>query len=373
MRQHSGGFWRRRARVVALTAATALTVAVVPALTACATPAPSRQTSATPGGAAQSHTSAAQSPISAAQSPASVAASAYDVAARATSAYYVAKVNRGTTQSLVVASRATGAVVRAVASGTVVGGNNVFEDVDLAPDGTVWAVQATRGAYASKLVKYAPGKRGVVVMPYVVAARVSPDGRRLAVTGVSPDADHDGKGTTSVRVGPVGGSKFTTLGSWTFMVDPKTGDPTQQYAAPVVAGWVDNASLAVEWGCCDEGSVAIIPATRPTSPTRWKALTGDGSTEIIGVLPAGRALVLRDKVVGDGIKVPLRTVGKQALSLSSTGRTRLLWSGKPKDDSTRAWLRLTDQAVAATRAVPLQVTRVRFPFKGAGFVTAAYI
>ncbi len=343
MRSDQGTGRRPWGRVAALAATAALTVGALPA---------------------QAVTPAA--------APAATGAPAYVVAPSANT-LYVAKVNKGNVQSLVVASRATGAVVRTVASGKVVGGNNVFEDVDLAPDGTVWAVQATRGAYASKLVKYAPGKRGVAVMPYVVAARVSPDGRQLAVSVISPDADHDGKGTASVRVGPVGGSKFTTLGSSTFAVDAKTGDPTQQIAAPIVAGWLGTSALVVEWGCCDDGNVAVIPATRPTAMSTWKALNGDGSTSAIGLLPRGRVLVLRDRIVGDGIKVPLRTVGKEAVSMGANGKGWIVWSGKPKDDSTRAWLRLTDQIVAATRAVPLEVTRVRFPFKGAGFVTAAYI
>ncbi len=305
--------------------------------------------------------------------PAADSVSAHAVAVPRVNELYVAKVTKGTTQSLVVASRATGAVVRTVASGTVRDGMDVFGDVDLAPDGSVWAVLTSRAMYGDRLVKYAPGRRAVVVMPYVVAARVSPDGRRLAVTVISPDVDKDGLGTASVRVGPVGGGRFTTLGSSKFAVDRKTGDPTMEILAPRVAGWVGASSLVVEYGCCDDGNVSIISANTPSSMSRWKAFNGNGSTRAVGLLGRGRVLVLRDKEVGDGIKVPIQVVGLNAYSVGAVGKPRLLWSGRPKDDSERTWLRLADAAVKATKATPLAVSRVRYPFRGQGFVTEAFV
>ncbi|MCH8614032.1 hypothetical protein [Arsenicicoccus dermatophilus] len=217
-------------------------------------------------------------------SPAAVAAPAAPAAAAvrpSVTTSYLAATHTGRTARLQLVDRRTGVVTRTLATAVMKGANNPFTDAGIAPDGTVWAVSRQGGPYSSTLLRIKDGRVNTV-MPYVASARISPDGTRLAVTVLSPDVNHDGRGTRSVRVGSVTGRGMRTIAQETFPVDAQ-GQPAVEYQVPHVQTWLGNHHLALWHGCCDDGNVSVISADRVSTPSAWPGRNGDASTEVVGV------------------------------------------------------------------------------------------
>lgn len=254
----------------------------------------------------------ATTPASSASAPARVAA-----AAPVWQTHYLVASHQGRTARLSVVDRRTGAVQRTIATAPMLAdGLTPFGDATFARDGSVYAVTRGAGTYSSKLIRIAGG-RTTLVMPYAVAARVSPDGTRLAVTVMSPDVDRDRKGTGSVRVGSVTGrGGFRTLASSTFPVD-RAGEPATEVALPMVHTWSGNHHLVVSRGCCDYNAVSVISADRPARMATWPKVEGTAQTYPVARYADGSVLVPRNVDVGRGTEAdPVRTVRYDLLRVS---------------------------------------------------------
>ena len=318
--------------------------------------------------------SASAGASSSAGAPASAAASSSAGASSSDRGLYAAVVARGATHTLVVADQRTGTVVRTLATAQATDIQEPFEDVDLAPDGSVWAVvRATAKGrylpYASSLKHYV-GRKAVTVLPYVTSVRLSPNGRQLAITVLSPDGNKDGKGTQALRIATTSGTVLRTLSTVSFPVD-KDGNPTVEIGGQRVAGWLTDRTLVVGDGCCDSGSVSLVSALAPSKATRWPTFSGTGSTRAIGTIGSGTVLVADRLDIGDGVKVPFQTVGVRAVTMTAARpRGRQVQAVRDPDADVTRYI---DRFVARAKAKPLAIGPKRFPYKGTGTVRAAYL
>lgn len=309
-------------------------------------------------------------PASAASLPTAPAQAAATQAA----GVYAAVVARGSTHTLTLVNRSTGKVVRTLASARAYDWQQPFAYVDVAPDGSVWAVVRktspnTYLPYASTLVHYTGGK-AVNVLPYVTSVRLSPNGKQLAITVLSPDGNKDGKGTQALRIATPSGKVLRTLSATQFPVD-KNGDPTVEVGGLRVSGWLNPSTLIVGDGCCDGGSVALASASRPSPATKWPTLFGDGSTRAIGTIGDKTVLVARNRWKGDGQKVPLSVVGVEAVTMSAARPRGSVVAYFPDENPSQD--AYVDRFVARAKAKPLAIGTKRYPYKGTGKVVAAYL
>lgn len=166
------------------------------------------------------------------------------------------------------------------------------------------------------------------------------------------------------------GKLVRTLATRTFPVD-KQGWPMQEVGGQRVAGWLNPSTLIVGDGCCDSGTVSIVSATKPSTPNRWPSMGGDGSLQAIGTIGNHSVLVARIRLKGDGVKVPLETVGLEALTMTAA-RPRGRVVDYVADDSGDL-NRHVDRFVARAKATPLVIGSKRFPYRGRGTVLAAYL
>lgn len=289
-------------------------------------------------------------------------------------AAYAAVVARGTSHSLTLVDRSTGKVVRTLATARADDWQHPFGSVDVAPDGSVWAVvRASRPntyrPYATWLVHYTRGK-AVRVLPYVTSVRVSPNGRQLAITVLSPDGNKDGKGTQSLRIATTSSKVLRTLSAISFPVD-KNGMPTVEIGGQKVAGWLNPSTLVVGDGCCDSADVAIVSALKPTDNMKWPRFCADHSATAIGTIGAKTVLVAANRFSGDGQKVPLQLVGMNAVTMTAARPSgKVVISVRDADPTVD---RYVGRFVARTKATPLVISTKRFPYKGTGKVVAAYL
>lgn len=349
-------------RRVVITGVAALAAAALPAGVGIAHAAPATPSSASP---ASSSASSASIPSGSATARPS-AASARGL--------YAAVVARGSTRTLVLADQRTGKVVRTLASARATDMVEPFVDVDVAPDGSVWAVVRAAAKdrylpYASSLKHYVGG-RTVNVLPYVTSVRLSPNGHQLAITVLSPDGNKDGKGTQALRIATTAGRVLRTLSSVSFPVG-KDGNPTVEIGGQRVAGWLTDRTLVVGDGCCDSGSVSLVSAVAPSKAARWPTFSGTGSTRAIGTIGTGTVLVGDRLDVGDGQKVPFATIGVRALTMTAA-RPKGRQVAQVLDDSGDLTPYI-DRFVARAKARPLAIGPKRFPYQGTGTVRAAYL
>lgn len=317
---------------------------------------------------------AAAAPAAGSASPTSSAAAPGAVGSSSAPGLYAAVTSRGSTRSLHLVDRRTGRVQRTVATVPASDIVEPFADVDVAPDGSVWAVVRTvrQGAYLpyATVLKHYVGRRSVDVLRYATSVRLSPDGRQLAVTVLSPDGDGDGKGSESLRIVTTSGKVLRTLSTLKFPVDAQ-GNPTLEVGGQHVSGWLTPRTLIVGNGCCDSGSVSLVPAGKASAPNTWPTYDGDGSTQAIGTIGTGTVLIGARLEVGDGVKVPIQTVGVQALTMTATRpRGRQLFIVRDDRGDLGAHV---DAFVARAKAAPLVIGTKRFPYKGSGRVVAAYL
>lgn len=213
------------------------------------------------GAASAAPVGAGDTTSAAAPAHASASAGRTDVARTS----YLAATHSGGTAYLRLVDRATGAVTRTITSAPM-HRDSPFGDATVAPDGAVWAVVGD-STFRTRLVRITGG-RTTTVLPYATDVALSPDGRRVAVTVVSPDADGDGQGTASVRVGPADlSSPPRTIGQTTFPVGTD-GKPSAEIAAPRVDTWLGNDRLVVSRGCCGDNAVTVLPASGRTDLLR---------------------------------------------------------------------------------------------------------
>ncbi|MCH8613526.1 hypothetical protein [Arsenicicoccus dermatophilus] len=226
--------------------------------------------------------------VAAAPATTTVAARPTAVAARPAAATpavkrsYLVATHVGRTARLQLVSRATGAVTATLATAPMTGGRNPLQGASIAPDGSVLVVKEGRTPYDGQLLRIRGG-RVTALMTGVQAAKVSPDGRRLAVTRLSPDTDRDGRGTASLQVGPVSGTGMRPIAEETFPVRGG-GLPAHDQAIPMVRTWLGNHDMAVAWGVEDNGNVAVVSADRPSTMRSWPRVSGDSSTDVAGVV-----------------------------------------------------------------------------------------
>lgn len=291
------------------------------------------------------------------------------------SSTYVAVVARGSVRSLVLVSRNTGRVVRTLDTQRASDIWEPFMDVDLAGDGTVWAVvnTETRGyqPYRTVLRRYV-GTKGVDVLPYATSVRASADSRQLAVTVLSPDGNRDGKGTQSLRIITPRGQVVRTLASMTFPVG-RRGWPTVEVGGLHVSGWLNRTQLVVGDGCCDSGSSALVSALKPSRYGRWPAKTGNGSVEAIGVINSTTFLVGSTHISGDGRtpETALRVTGVDAFAVTAAHPNGRLVASVKKADANL--VDHVDTLVARAKAVPWVISPKRFPYRGTGTVVRAFL
>ena len=127
-----------------------------------------------------------------------------------------------------------------------------------------------------------------------------------------------------------------------------------------VAGWLGARRLVVGDGCCDDGLIAIVSATAPSSESRWKVFSGDSSTTALGTIGADAVLV--------GVNHP---TGLHAYKVTTARpRGELVASIKGEDLDLRAYV---DVFVAKTRANPWVISNKRYPYKGPGKVGGAFL
>lgn len=286
---------------------------------------------------------------------------------------YAAVIASGTRRTLVLVSRTTGKVLRTLGSERVGTGGEPFVDVDLAADGTVWAVvqkTARWSPYAITLRHYT-SKRVVNVLPYVTSVRESADARQLAVTVLSPDGNHDGKGTQSLRIVTPSGKLVRNLSSLSFPVDAR-GWPQVEVGGLRVSGWLNRAQLVVGDGCCDSAVSAVVPALKPSRYGNWPAKAGDGSTRAIGIINSKTFLVGSNHVSGTGqANDPLRITGVDAFTVTASRPSGRLVASIRKPDI--ELIDYVDTLVARAKAVPWVISAKRFPYSGTGRVLRAFL
>lgn len=284
---------------------------------------------------------------------------------------YVAIVRQGTMRHLRIVSRSNGRVLRHVASARAAGGEEPILDVDLASDGSVWAVVLDRSLpqpYQTRLKRFTSG-RTVRSLPYVTSVRVSPDNRRLAVSVLSPDGDGDGRGLSALRVATTSGKVVSTLSSTKFPVDRKSGWPIVEIGGLAVQGWLGTTELLVRDGCCDEGNISIVSARTPSKAQRWPTFHGSGSTMAIGTR-GNRVLVVAERWAGDGTEQnPYHADGIQTFWMTKAKPAGTLVSTVRGEDLDMS--RHIDRLVRKAGAAPLWISPTRYPYRGSGSVIQA--
>lgn len=286
---------------------------------------------------------------------------------------YVAVVAEGTRRHLRVVSRSSGQVLRTLSTSRVVADVEPYRAADLAPDGSVWAVFADRrlpSMYQTRLVHIVGGKV-VRSLPYVTSVRVSPDGGRLAVSVLAPATRRGGQGRAALQTVRTATGAVSTLASTSFPTDAASGWPTIEVGGLQVQGWADRATLVVRDGCCDSGNISLVPADVPSRVQNWPVFAGSGSTMAVGV-KAGKVLVVANRWAGDGSeKAPFYSAGVDAFWVSKARpKGTLAGSVKGLDLDVADY---ADSFVRAQRATPLWIGAKRFPYRGTGTVSAAYL
>ena len=287
---------------------------------------------------------------------------------------YVAVVRSGTRRHLQTVSRSSGKVLRTVATirGVKSGDPEPIMDADLAPDGSVWAVVVDRRLpewYQWSLVRYV-GTKVTTRVPYVTSVRVSPDSTRLAVTVFSPDGDGDGYGLQAVRLLRPNGKTVSTLAANKFPVDRTHGYATVEGNGWSVRGWLGSTDLILAGGCCDSGSVSIVPTGKAVRPQAWPTFTGSGDTTALGTKGAN-ILVTRSRRVGAGTEAdPVRRVGMDVYWMNKK-KPKGTFYGFYKGESTGVD-KIAEPLLKKTGASPVWLSTRHFPYKGSGTVLAAY-
>lgn len=214
-------------------------------------------------------------------------------AAAATPSVYAAVTAANGREYLRLVETSTGRVTATLASVKAPRGG-YFGDIDLAPDGSVYAVthdSSLPNSYQTRLRRYTT-KGSTALQPYILTVKVAPDGKTLATTAMSPDGDGDGYGLESLRISRLNGTKLRDLMTSKFGVWAKgtpnvtPGSPAVSAGGTRVLGWLPGGNLAVDWGCCDSGASWIVSSTRAnqssTLPPRRSTLKGTFGTTIIG-------------------------------------------------------------------------------------------
>lgn len=285
----------------------------------------------------------------------------------ATSGRYLAVTRSGRTEQLRLVSRSTGATIRTLLTAHLGDRDSTILDADLAPDGdTAWVVRAGGdGTYEGVLWRI-KGTKSTLVQRYVRSVRLSPDGRKLAVTVLSPDGpDADRAGTQSVRLIDAATLKpTTTLGSWSFPVD-RAGLPTVEVGALRVFGWLGSTRLVLGDGCCDSGEVSIVSATAKTALLSRPQFGGDHNT--IALSHQGTNVFVTRARWRDTEPEPQ---GYDVFRITPTNHkgVRVFYYPTRKEA-----IEVVDALVAKTGATPYVVGSARYPYKGPGAVVAAYL
>ncbi|MFN8052694.1 MAG: hypothetical protein U0Q22_14700 [Acidimicrobiales bacterium] len=197
-------------------------------------------------------------------------------------------------------------------------------DAELASDGTVYVVERTDRTEdalnrpgGTHLVRIDRAGAVSTVKANVTGSELSPDGTRMAVVILSPDGNGDGKGTQAIRVIDLATGATDTLRSNDVALDD-SGQITQEISGVDIVGWTtDQSALIVEDGCCDSGSVTVVPAhsAGAGSPESWPTISGDHATYALGTDPGGKIIVQRSTFLGDGVNVPMQLDGIEIVTL----------------------------------------------------------
>lgn len=282
---------------------------------------------------------------------------------------YAAITATGSTHYLRLVSKSTGKVLATLGSGRTESPGyapSFFSSVDLARDGSVYAVVPDRSAHPSyQAVLYRYTTKGATkLQPYVTSAKESPDGKTLATTVMSPDGDGDGYGLVALRIADKNGKAIKTLVSSKFPVQ-KGGWPFVNLGGGRVEGWLPGGNLAMSDGCCDSGWAWVASATRPSTAQRGGTLqprsgvlSGNFGTTIIGYKGA-QALAVQ--------------WGNESMASRARWMTKAGPTGKVVRTFKGSSPSVMDSLNKAAGATPLQVSPKRFPYRGPGKVVGAYL
>lgn len=207
-------------------------------------------------------------------------------------AVYAAVTRSGGRDYLRLVSQSTGTIVATLASGKhdPYSYQGYFSDIDLARDGSVYAIAPDTSlptSYQTRLMRYTT-KGATKLQPYIRSVKESPDGKRLATTALSPDGDGDGYGLEALRISNAQGIKVKDLMTSKVPVWKNSGSPAVNAGGSRVLGWLPNTNLAVETGCCDSGWAWVASSTKTAAVgrgslrPRGKSLQGTFGTTIIG-------------------------------------------------------------------------------------------
>lgn len=303
-----------------------------------------------------------------AASPMAPEASAAPTATTAASAskVYAAVAKAGGREYLRLVDTRSGRVTKTLGSGKVTVFGHYFYDIDLAPDGSVYAVTADsslKNSYQTRLRRYT-GKGVQNLQPYITTVKVAPDGRSLATTALSPDGDGDGYALEALRTATLKGVKVRDLMTWKVPVWGKgtfsPGSPVVNAGGTRVLGWLPGSRLAVDWSCCDSGSSWIVPTNRKNQattlpPRNIRTLEGTAGTTIIGY--KGRS-VLQIQSDDDHI-------GRVRWGTSTN------YLGKIVGNAGENFYDRGYEIARKYGATPLRISPRTYPYKGAGTVTQA--
>lgn len=311
------------------------------------------------------HVSSTSTPASEQEAAAPTAPAGTRAAALGTTRY-VALTTQSGRQYLRLVNRRTGAVIRTLASAPTPAsfGDRAFTSVDLLRDGTVFFVRQGAGkafaangpVYGKVLYRANPAGRVVVFMKSVPVAKVSADGRSLALTQVT----HPAKARYQlqrVRFGSVSGGKFTTRRETRIPTD-SNGVATVELATPWVNTWVGNGAILLSQGCCGESSYQIMQKTG-----RSRNVLSGGESEVLGLTRRNEALIFTEWAQAK----PYKQIGYRVFKVGATTRATVVWS--TKTDFAHA----KEAAIKATRPVPFEYPAKTYPYRGKDKVLASYI
>lgn len=297
--------------------------------------------------------------------PATVAPTTPALRTATAPAVYAAVTAGGGREYLRLVDTRTGRVTATLASAKAPA-RGYFLDIDLAPDGSVYAVThdaSLHPSYQTRLRRYTT-KGAQALQPYILTVKVAPDGKTLATTALSPDGDGDGFGLEALRVSNLKGIKIRDLmtqkvGVWkkgTPNVTP--GSPALNAGGTRVLGWLPGGNIAVDWGCCDSGASWVVSSTRANQssaiPPR-RALSGTWGTTIVGYKGAS---VLQLHMDDD-----YRTLVRWGTTKNYYGKV----VGRP---ATIDW-NLKNDLARKYGATPLRPSPKTFPYRGPGKVLQA--
>lgn len=217
--------------------------------------------------------------------------------------------------------------------------------------------------FGASLRRFDTRGRARTVLTHVTNVRISPDGRKLAVTTDGPDDRRRTKGTEALRVVDIATGRVRTLARshYTMDIGRATYDGT---IGLQVRGWLDNARIVVRThDKLANARIAVVSASRPSQVSTWKSFRGNTETDAIGRFGSKGVLVTAKR----------RPTDERGLRAYRISPTTLRGTLVARDDTAYGVADVVDQFLTKTRATPFVIGTRHFPYRGPGTVSAAYL